>query len=334
MTALHALPADTLRLLHDADRALLALAGDSHYPLYHLLRRTCQQIAPVDSFYIGFFCPGEAAMLFPYSYDGQEYDQPEKADYGPDGITAWILRHRQAYWSGHDGGRLLNQGRMFGDTKRVSAETIVVPLVRAGAPRAEPLLGLMGVLSYADAGYDLDTVAALTWLGGSVATALHREQEDADRRAALGGRASAPLSPPASPADLLAHVSGVLQDVRSRAEQVRGLLPPDDPALHPLEAALRELCLACEQGQTDVSERLLRTLLTRHDPLAVLSEAERAVLPHLAAGRTDREVAEVLCLSPHTVRSHARSIRRKLGAEDRAELARLVRPWLSVETNG
>ena len=213
MTALHALPADTLRLLHDADRALLALAGDSHYPLYHLLRRTCQQIAPVNSFYIGFFCPGEAAMLFPYSYDGQEYDQPEKADYGPDGITAWILHHRRAYWSGHDGGRLLNRGRMFGDTERASAESIVVPLARPDAPRAEPLLGLMGVLSYAGAGYDLDTVTALTWLGGSVATALHREQEDAERRAALGGRAASPVSAPASPADLLAHVSGVLQDV-------------------------------------------------------------------------------------------------------------------------
>lgn len=334
MTALHALPADTLRLLHDADRALLALAGDSHYPLYHLLRRTCQQLAPVDSFYIGFFCPGEAAMLFPYSYDGQEYDQPEKAAYGPDGITAWVLRHRQAYWSGQDGGRLLNRGRMFGDTARASAETIVVPLARPDAPRAEPLLGLMGVLSYADAGYDEATVAALTWLGGSVATALHREQEDVARRAFLGSSPSSQADPPAPAADLLAHMSRVLQGIRQRAEQMRGLLPPADPALHPLEASLRDLCLACEQGQTDVSERLLRTLLTRHDPLAALSEAERRVLPRLAAGRTDREIAHALCLSPHTVKSHARSILRKLGAGDRAELARLVQPWLSPEAKG
>lgn len=333
MTDLAALPADTLRLLHDADRALLALRGESHYPLYHLLRRTCQQIAPVDSFYIGFFCPGETAMLFPYSYDRAEYDEPEKAEYGQDSVTAWVLRHRQAYWSGQDGGEMMNRGRSFGDEARASKETVVVPLVRPDAPRAEPLLGLMGVLSYDDAGYDATIIAALTWLGGSVAMALHREQEDAVRRAALGGVAASPAIAPAAPTDLLAHLSGVLQGIGQRAEQAQRLLSGNDPIPSPLATALDALCRACEQGQTDVSERLLRTLLTPHDPLAALSVAERAVLSPLVAGRTDREIATVLCLSPHTVRSHARSIRRKLGAEDRASLARLARPWLAAETN-
>ena len=334
MTALATLPADTLRLLHDADRALLALRGDSHYPLYHLLRRTCQQIAPVDSFYIGFFCPGEAAMVFPYSYDGAEYDAPEKAAYGADGVTAWVLQHRQAYWSGQDDGQLKSRGRRFGDEARASEETVVVPLVRPDATRAEPLLGLMGVLSYQSCSYDALTVAALTWLGGSVATALHREQEDTVRRAALGGIAASPSAAPAAPTDLLAHVSGVLNDVRQRAEQAQRLLASDDLAPGPLAAALTALCQACEQGQTDVSERLLRTLLTPHAPLAALSAAERAVLSPLVAGRTDREIATALCLSPHTVRSHARSIRRKMGAEDRAHLARLARPWLAAEASG
>ncbi len=332
MTVLAALPADMLRLLHDADRALLALTGESHYSLYHLLRRTCQQIARVDSFYIGFFCPGEQAMLFPYSYDGAEYDEPEKADYGPDGITAWVLRQRQAYWSGQDGGRLMNRGRMFGDEARTSKETIVVPLVRPDASRSEPLLGLMGVLSYQPHSYDAATVAALTWLGGSMATALGREQEDALRRAALGGSPVSAPALPSSSADLLAHVSGVLQDVRRRAEQAQGMVNGEDPAQRPLAEALDALCRACEQGQTDVSERLLHTPLARLDPLAALTEAERAVLPHLLARRAQREIAAALCLSPHTIKSHAQRIRRKLGAGDNAELARIARPWLPQQT--
>ncbi len=83
MTALHTLSADTLALLRDADQALFALSGDSHYPLYHLLRVTCQKLTRADSFYIGFFCPGEAAMVFPYSYDGEEYERPGKGSLRP-----------------------------------------------------------------------------------------------------------------------------------------------------------------------------------------------------------------------------------------------------------
>ena len=144
MTALHTLSADPLALLRDADQALFALSGDSHYPLYHLLRVTCQKLAHVDSFYIGFFCPGEAAMVFPYSYDGEEYDAPEKAPYAPDGITAWILEHQHPYWSAQDSGRLLHRGRNFGDTARRSAETVVVPLLRPAGLRTERVMGLLG----------------------------------------------------------------------------------------------------------------------------------------------------------------------------------------------
>jgi DNA-binding NarL/FixJ family response regulator len=49
-----------------------------------------------------------------------------------------------------------------------------------------------------------------------------------------------------------------------------------------------------------------------------LSDREHEVLQHLAAGRTNREIAEALVISPHTVRRHVENIFSKLGVTTRA----------------
>jgi ATP/maltotriose-dependent transcriptional regulator MalT len=49
-----------------------------------------------------------------------------------------------------------------------------------------------------------------------------------------------------------------------------------------------------------------------------LSEREREVLIHLAAGRTNREIADILVISQHTVRRHVENIFAKLGVTTRA----------------
>jgi DNA-binding CsgD family transcriptional regulator len=51
-----------------------------------------------------------------------------------------------------------------------------------------------------------------------------------------------------------------------------------------------------------------------------LSERERAVVDHLARGRSNREIAEALMLSPETVKKHVGRLMRKLGASNRAEV--------------
>jgi two-component system response regulator DesR len=50
-----------------------------------------------------------------------------------------------------------------------------------------------------------------------------------------------------------------------------------------------------------------------------LSDREREVLQEIASGATNREIAERLFLSPHTVKEHSSSLYRKLGVRNRAE---------------
>ena len=58
---------------------------------------------------------------------------------------------------------------------------------------------------------------------------------------------------------------------------------------------------------------------TAEQPAPLLSEREREVLDLIAAGSTNREIAERLYLSPHTVKEHTSALYRKLQARNRAE---------------
>jgi two-component system response regulator DesR len=57
----------------------------------------------------------------------------------------------------------------------------------------------------------------------------------------------------------------------------------------------------------------------REHPGALLSERERQVLHLIAGGSTNREIAERLFLSPHTVKDHTSTLYRKVKAKNRAD---------------
>jgi DNA-binding NarL/FixJ family response regulator len=54
-------------------------------------------------------------------------------------------------------------------------------------------------------------------------------------------------------------------------------------------------------------------------PATPLSNRERGVLALMASGATNKEIAERLYLSPHTVKEHTSALYRKLGVRNRAE---------------
>jgi len=66
------------------------------------------------------------------------------------------------------------------------------------------------------------------------------------------------------------------------------------------------------------------TLPLDHPDLTDLSGREREILAHLVAGDRVPAIARQLFISPHTVRSHLKSIFRKTGAESQSDLIQHV----------
>jgi len=60
------------------------------------------------------------------------------------------------------------------------------------------------------------------------------------------------------------------------------------------------------------------------DGVAMLSVREKEVFPLLADGRSIREIAERLCISPKTVETHKYNIMEKLGVESIADLTKIA----------
>ncbi len=58
-----------------------------------------------------------------------------------------------------------------------------------------------------------------------------------------------------------------------------------------------------------------------------MTVAELAVARLVAEGLTNKEVADQLFVSPHTVNSHLRHVFSKLGITSRVELARVARDY-------
>ncbi|HQV90043.1 MAG TPA: response regulator transcription factor [Phycicoccus sp.] len=90
------------------------------------------------------------------------------------------------------------------------------------------------------------------------------------------------------------------------------LLKDADPA------AIVEAVRAAARGETILDDHLeARVVATMRTRRAELSPREREVLVHLAAGRSNREIARQLFLSEATVKTHLNHLYEKLGVESR-----------------
>jgi DNA-binding CsgD family transcriptional regulator len=102
--------------------------------------------------------------------------------------------------------------------------------------------------------------------------------------------------------EVLARIpSPVLRTLRQEARAVQTRIPAQALPLHDTPA------LDGEEPQLDC-----------------LTETERAIASLVGKGMTNRQVANRVCLSPHTVNYHLRRIFRKLDIRSRVELARIM----------
>jgi DNA-binding NarL/FixJ family response regulator len=115
-------------------------------------------------------------------------------------------------------------------------------------------------------------------------------------------RAQAP-----APRVLLLSGAGRISPRAARAAGAAGFISKDSPA-----SEIARLVRLVGAGQTVFAEGA--------DPEApALTERESEILAMIAGGATNREIAGVLFLSPHTVKEHTSALYRKLGVRNRAQ---------------
>ena len=93
------------------------------------------------------------------------------------------------------------------------------------------------------------------------------------------------------------------------------------------EPAMRDLLRAHLARGTDYEDLAARGArdVSASGPVATLSPRERAVLDLLGTSRSASEIADALQLSVNTLKTHTRSIYRKLGVNSRREAVRAAR---------
>jgi DNA-binding CsgD family transcriptional regulator len=103
-----------------------------------------------------------------------------------------------------------------------------------------------------------------------------------------------------------------------------------------IDALTQALVLFARAGATQDAARLRsrlrelgirRRVATEEKPAtgwAAMTKSELAVAQLVAGGLTNREVAERLYISPHTVNTHLRQVFAKLGVKSRVDLTRLA----------
>jgi DNA-binding NarL/FixJ family response regulator len=107
-------------------------------------------------------------------------------------------------------------------------------------------------------------------------------------------------------------------------------------ATEELLTAIREVLIGRTYITPRIADKVLQNLMVtpedRSTPKAELSQREREVLQLIAEGKTMKEAATALDVSPRTVEFHKKNIMDKTGLRTTAELSRYaVRSGISVE---
>lgn len=136
-------------------------------------------------------------------------------------------------------------------------------------------------------------------------------------------------------------IRDLIEDLKKVHAQVRFLIISDCDCELPLVMALRagvtgfvrknvskeELLHAVQQVYTnkeyyvsDVTELLLKGLLTSHTSDSIFSDRELEVLRYICKGRSNEQIADLLFISEKTIATHRRNIMKKAGVKKSTEL--------------
>lgn len=87
-----------------------------------------------------------------------------------------------------------------------------------------------------------------------------------------------------------------------------------------------------ENGEKFYCQKVLTRILEMQQPKASsgvckavqLTERETEIARYVAEGNTNKQIAEILCISPHTVHTHRKSLMKKIGVSSATEIARFA----------
>lgn len=314
--------AETAIILREAYHKIEALYRSDHYGLYDYVRVVAGKIAHVDAFFVGFL-QGSSRVRYPYGYDDGHYVNPDTHIFGPDGQTAWLLKHRQTYRFAYDSGAALHAGVPVGDATRRSADAVTVPIFRPAKDGPDQLFGMLSMQSYTRSSYDDNAVRAFEWLSEVVERVLTREGED---RAALRRLPAGDVGPNLLTSDhVMEYLTHRVASIREIAAEA--LDEPDvGTAVH---RHLERIVDAAEHIQSELIEMLMETDEGPERRFTSLTKAQQGVALLLADGLDNDQLAAELGVSLNTVKTHLSAILRKYGFRYRAQVADDVRKYLA-----
>ena len=314
--------AETAIVLREAYHKIEALFRSDHYGLYDYVRVVAGKVARVDAFFVGFL-HGTSRVRYPYGYDSGTYMNPDTHNFGPNGQTAWLIKHRQTYRYAYDNGAALDAGVAFGPEGRRSVDAVTVPIFRPGKDGQEQLFGMLSMQSYAPDAYDDNAVRAFEWLCGVVQRVLTREGED---REALRRLPAGDVGPNLLTSDhVMEYLSHRVASIREIASEAMN----DEDTTASLHGYLTRIIDATEHIQSELIEMLMETDEGPERRFTTLTKAQQGVAILLADGLDNDQLAAELGVSLNTVKTHLSAILRKYAMANRAQVADDVRKYLA-----
>lgn len=328
-------PASLLSWLLEVEGALATLAADDDYSLYELLHCSAAQIARVDACYICLYGKNNETLYFPYNFDLGLYDEPITIARG-DGPASWVISHAAPFVLSSETREIQDANVNFGDCQRVSQSALHAPLLahQSDATNEAEVIGVFSIQSYQPDVYDSTTLAALQLLCNRAAAHLQNRRQQRAHVAALS-ELSRQVESHQAHKIAMSNLFVELSNPITREVQELASIAHEQAQCSPLiRERIEHLCRLCFRLQTDISlmptddNYLSQTPAGAATPLANnalqrLSKAELKVLELLATGASNRQLAQRLRRTEHTVKQHCKSIFRKLGVQSRSEAAHL-----------